>query len=79
MVEETRGNIDLDFKADGTWDRPILQGTLQLTNAGANVPALGIRIEDLSSRWKFGNGRIQIESLRPAPAPGMWKGREQSG
>jgi translocation and assembly module TamB len=74
MVEETRGNIDLDFKADGTWDRPNLQGTLQLTNAGANVPALGIRIEDLSSRWKFGNERIQVESLRARSGPGYVEG-----
>jgi translocation and assembly module TamB len=74
MVEETRGNIDLDFKADGTWDRPNIQGTLQLTNAGANVPALGIRIEDLSSRWQFGNERIQVESLRARSGPGYVEG-----
>jgi autotransporter translocation and assembly factor TamB len=74
MVEETRGNIDLDFKADGTWEQPNLQGTLQLTNAGANVPALGIRVEDLSSRWKFENERIQVESLRARSGPGYVEG-----
>ena len=74
MVEETRGNIDMDFRADGTWDRPNLHGTLQLTNAGANVPALGIRVEDLSSRWKFGNERIQVESLRARSGPGYVEG-----
>jgi translocation and assembly module TamB len=74
MVEETRGNMDLDFKADGTWDKPNLQGTLQLSDAGANVPALGIRIEDLSSRWQFGNERIQVESLRARSGPGYVEG-----
>ena len=74
MVEETRGNIDLDFKADGTWDQPNLQGTLQLTNAGAKVPALGIRIEDLSSRWIIGNERIQVESIRARSGPGYVEG-----
>jgi translocation and assembly module TamB len=74
MVEETRGNIDLDFQADGTWDRPNLLGTLQLTNAGANVPGLGIRIEDLSSRWQIGNEKIQVESLRARSGPGYVEG-----
>jgi translocation and assembly module TamB len=68
MVEETRGNMDLDFKADGTWEQPNLQGTLQLTGAGAHIPSLGIRVEDLSSRWKLRNERI-VESPRPDPAP----------
>jgi autotransporter translocation and assembly factor TamB len=74
MVEETRGNVALDFKADGTWDHPNLQGTLQLSDAGGNLPALGIRVEDLSSRWKFGNGRIQIESLRARSGSGYVEG-----
>jgi autotransporter translocation and assembly factor TamB len=74
MVEETRGNMDLDFKADGTWDRPNLQGTLQLTKAGAHVPALGIRVEDLSSRWKLQNEQIQVESLRARSGTGYVEG-----
>jgi autotransporter translocation and assembly factor TamB len=75
MVEETRGNIHLDLKADGTWKRPNLQGTLQLTGAGVHIPSLGIRVEDLSSRWKFQNERIQVESLRARSGPGYVEGR----
>jgi translocation and assembly module TamB len=74
MVEETRGNMDLDFKADGTWAQPNLQGTLQLTSAGAYVPALGIQVEDLSSRWEFRNERIQVESFRARSGPGHVEG-----
>ena len=74
MVEETRGNMDLDFKAEGTWEQPSLQGTLQLTNARVQVPALGIRVEDLSSRWKLRNERIQVESLRARSGPGYVEG-----
>lgn len=75
MVEETRGNLDLNIRAEGTWDKPNLQGTLQLANAGANIPALGIRVEDLSSRWKFGNGKIQVESIRARSGPGFVEGQ----
>jgi autotransporter translocation and assembly factor TamB len=74
MVEETRGKMDLDFKADGTWEQPNLQGTLQLTSAEAHIPSLGIRVEDLSSRWKLRNERIQVESLRARSGPGYLEG-----
>jgi len=74
MVEETRGNMDFDFKADGTWQQPNLQGTLQLTGAGAHIPSLGVRVEDLSSRWKIRDGRIQVESLRARSGPGYVEG-----
>jgi translocation and assembly module TamB len=57
-IEETRGNIDLDFRVDGTWAKPNPRGSLLLTNAGAYLPSLGMRIEDLSSRWKLRNGQI---------------------
>ena len=73
-IEETRGNIDLDFRVDGTWAKPNPLGSLLLTNAGASLPSLGIRIEDLSSRWKLRNGQIQIESLRARSGPGQVEG-----
>jgi translocation and assembly module TamB len=74
MIEETRGNIDLDFSVDGTWSKPNPRGSLLLTNAGAYLPSLGMRIEDLSSRWKLRNGQIQIESLRARSGPGQVEG-----
>jgi autotransporter translocation and assembly factor TamB len=74
MVEETRGTIDLDLKAQGTWGQPDLQGSLQMSNAGASIPSLGIRIEDLSSRWKLRNEQIQVESLRLRSGSGYLEG-----
>ena len=73
-IEETRGNIDLDFRVDGTWAKPNPQGSLLLTNAGASLPSLGIRVEDLSSRWKFRNNQLQIESLRARSGAGQVEG-----
>jgi translocation and assembly module TamB len=74
MIEETRGNIDLDFSVDGTWAKPNPRGNFLLTNAGASLPSLGIRIEDLSSRWKLRDGQIQIEALRARSGPGQVEG-----
>ena len=75
MVEETRGNISLEFRADGTWEQPNIQGTLNLTNAGAKVPALGIHIEDLSSRCIFGKERIRVDSIRARSGSGYVEGK----
>jgi translocation and assembly module TamB len=75
MIEETRGNIDLDFRVDGTWARPNPGGSLLLTNAAASLPSLGIRIEDLSSRLELRNGQIQVESLRARSGPGQVEGK----
>jgi autotransporter translocation and assembly factor TamB len=74
VVEESRGNIDLDLMLDGTWAKPNLQGTLDLTSAGAHLPTLGIRVEDLSSRWKLRQEQIQVESLRARCGPGRVEG-----
>lgn len=74
MIEETRGNIDLDFRVDGTWAKPNPRGSLLLTNAGAFLPSLGIRVEELSSRWELRNEQIQIESLRARSGPGQVEG-----
>ena len=74
VIEETRGNIDLDFRIDGTWAKPNPRGSLLLTNAGASLPSLGIRVEDLSSRWKLRDEQIQIESLRARSGPGQIEG-----
>jgi len=45
-----------------------------VTNAGASIPSLGIRVEDLSSRWKIRNEQIQVESLRVRSGPGYLEG-----
>ena len=74
MIEETRGNIDLDFSVDGTWAKPNPRGSLLLSNAAASLPSLGIRVEDLSSRLELRNGKIQIESLRARSGSGQVEG-----
>jgi translocation and assembly module TamB len=74
MLEETRGNIDLDFSVDGTWAKPTPRGSLLLTNVAASLPSLGIRVEDLSSRCELRNGKVQIESFRARSGPGKVEG-----
>jgi translocation and assembly module TamB len=74
MVQETRGKIDFSFTAEGTWGKPLAGGTLQLTDAGAYLPTLGIRMEDVSSRWKLRGEQIQVESLAARSGSGRVEG-----
>ena len=74
MVQETRGKIDFSFTAEGTWGKPLTGGTLQLTDAGAYLPTLGIRMEDVSSRWKLRGEQIQVESLAARSGSGRVEG-----
>ncbi len=74
MVEETRGNLDFSLTAHGTWGNPVLLGTLQLTNAAAYLPTLGIHVQDVSSRWKMQDNEIRVESFQARSGPGRLEG-----
>ena len=73
-VQESRGNMDLDLRIDGTWEKPILKGTIQLANAGAFLPGLGIRVEGLSARFQFHDEQVRIESFQARSGPGRVEG-----
>ena len=73
-VQESRGNMDLDLQVDGPWKKPNLKGTIQFTNAGAFLPGLGIRVEDLSTRCQVRNEQILIESFQARSGQGRIEG-----
>src|SRR5436190_5554339 len=55
------------FSADlgiaGTWDAPRLRGELQIATAGATIPTLNVRYEDVTGRLTFSGDTIAIQSL----------------
>jgi translocation and assembly module TamB len=73
-IQESRGNLDLDLQLDGTWKNPNPKGAIHLTNAGAFLPGLGIRVEDLTTRCRLQNEQIQIESFQAKSGPGRIEG-----
>ncbi|MCX5907881.1 MAG: hypothetical protein NTY64_12045 [Deltaproteobacteria bacterium] len=75
-VQESRGKVDLDLRFDGSWEKPRLKGTLQLAGAGAQLPALGIRVEDVSTRLELEND--QLPSKR-TPAREWLRERQRYG
>ena len=39
IIQESRGKVDLDLRADGTWEKPRLHGLLKLKKAGVHLLA----------------------------------------
>jgi len=66
--------MDLDLQVDGPWKNPTLKGRIQFTNAGAFLPGLGIRVEDLSTRCQVRNEQILIESFQARSGQGRIEG-----
>jgi translocation and assembly module TamB len=69
-IQESRGKVDLNLKVDGTWEKPSVHGYLKLTKAGAYLPRVGIRLEDMEAEAQFTQDQIRIVSFRARSDPG---------
>ena len=73
-VQESRGNLNLDLRVDGTWGKPKINGRIRLAEAGAFLPPLGIRVEGLSAQLLFQDEQVRIESFQARSGPGNIEG-----
>jgi len=55
-------------------EKPQLEGSLQLSKAGAYLPGVGIRLEDVSIEGKFTEDQLRIMSIRIRSGPGQAEG-----
>jgi len=74
-IRETRGQLAGELALTGTWQRPRYEGTLLLSQAGAYVPAAGIRLEEVAGTVRFFPERIEVESFSARSGPGRLQGR----
>jgi translocation and assembly module TamB len=70
VLHETKGILDLDATAGGTWQKPNFTGGVTLKDAGAAVPAAGIKIEHVQGAASLGREGIDVR-LR-AESGGGW-------
>jgi hypothetical protein len=57
------GVFSTDLGIAGTWEAPRLRGSLDITGAGATIPALNVRYEGISGRLALSGDTIAIDSL----------------
>ncbi|OPY05914.1 MAG: Translocation and assembly module TamB [Syntrophaceae bacterium PtaB.Bin038] len=74
LVQESRGHLELNGDASGAWDSPRVNGTLKVGEAGATLPAMGIRVSDVTMEARFEDREIRVISFKAVSGPGRIEG-----
>ncbi len=62
-LRRVRGSLRADLEVAGTWEHPRLGGALEVRNASATVPGLGVKYEDLNFQALLSGDSVRIDSL----------------
>ena len=63
-LQDTHGSIKLASQVTGSWEKPLLQGSARLFEAGVFLPTLGIQLNDIDLSAEFAERQIEIKNLR---------------
>ncbi|MDZ4183492.1 MAG: translocation/assembly module TamB domain-containing protein [Desulfuromonadales bacterium] len=74
LMRESHGDLDLDLRIAGSWQEPLLAGTLQLSGAGAYLPQAGITLRDLSIKADFVDDKVRFPAVKVASGDGQLTG-----
>ncbi|MEW6186990.1 MAG: translocation/assembly module TamB domain-containing protein, partial [Thermodesulfobacteriota bacterium] len=74
-LQTSRGLMQGELSIRGTWEKPTLSGNLNLTEAGADIPALGLQIREVSAEASFNQDRITLYKLKMHSGPGTLEGK----
>ncbi|MCM0081954.1 translocation/assembly module TamB domain-containing protein [Geomonas sp. Red32] len=78
LVQESHGQLDLDLQVGGIWSDPRLDGTLQLTGAGAYLPRAGITLSNVQLAARLQGDQIVVDTLRADSGAGSLQGKLQA-
>ena len=62
-IRSTRGAMQLDLRATGTWAAPRLDGSLSVFTGRTTIPALGVRYGPIEARARFTGDSLVIDTL----------------
>lgn len=74
LVRESSGELEANLKLAGTWEAPLVSGTLGLAKAGAYLPAAGIRLKEIRVAARLEKNLIRIDSFRAVSGTGHIEG-----
>ncbi|HIJ86147.1 MAG TPA: hypothetical protein HPP97_00525 [Desulfuromonadales bacterium] len=78
LLQEAKSLVKVDLQAGGTWQTPVVSGTVSMTQAGAYIPSAGIRLTDVQLDAHLDAGsrgtHIQIENFRLTSGKGSLEG-----
>lgn len=74
LVQESRGNLNLDMKIRGTPADPFFEGRIRLSEAGGYLPSAGIMLQDVRIDARLAKDGVIIDSFRAVSGPGYLDG-----
>ncbi len=72
-LRRVRGTLRADVAVEGTWDAPRLAGSVEVRDASAQVPGLGVRYRDLQAVARLAGDSITIDSVVVASGEGSMR------
>lgn len=63
-IRRVRGTMKADVAIEGTWESPKLAGFMNLQDASANLPSLGVTYSRIDLNTRFTGDSIVIDSLQ---------------
>ncbi len=70
LLREVQGGFSADVGVGGTWREPRLGGDLKIVGAGATIPALNVRYEDVAGELVLSGDTIAVRALSARSANG---------
>lgn len=74
LIVASRGELEVQAKAGGSWQSPDLSGSVRLTGAGADFPAAGIELKDVSLSGTLAGDDLHIDSFTASSGRGQLSG-----
>lgn len=74
MVQESRGELDIDLRVGNTWGDPAFSGQALFSRAGMYLPRAGIRLTDLQASASLERDGIRISSFSASSGTGTING-----
>lgn len=62
-IRSTRGTMQLDMRATGTWSAPRLDGTMAIHDGRMTLPSLGVRYGPINGRMRFSGDSMVVDTL----------------
>jgi translocation and assembly module TamB len=74
MIQESRGELELEASAAGTWRKPDLSGKVLLAKAGAYLPRAGVTLSDVRVAARLERDNVLVESYSARSGAGSLTG-----
>lgn len=63
-VRQVNGSLAVDAELGGTWEQPALNGFIALRDAGAYLPGLGVRYDNLDAKATLAGDSVHLDNFR---------------